>query len=463
MRDRILLVDDEADFAQGLSRLILSEFDEVDVLIAGSGEEALAQLQAVEVHLMITDYRMPAMDGLQLMNSALSRYPELKIIVLTGFGTIEKAVEAVQQGAYDFLTKPVASEQLFRVVQKSLDYIHLVRENRLLKEQIMRSSTAELLGQSSIMDQLKQTIDAVAAADYPVLVTGESGTGKELVSRSIHRCSKRAEGPFVTVNCPAIPDTLLESELFGHRKGAFTGAQSDKTGLLLTAEGGTLHLDEIGDISPAMQTKLLRFLQEGEVRPLGSSETITTDVRIVASTNQDLEHKVEEGTFRADLYYRLNVITIAIPPLAERVDDIPVLVRFFLENSCREMQVAVKDIHREALMYLIGRDWPGNVRELQNYVRRLVVFSGTSDITLETIRLVEMQGDDPLRQNGLEIGSYKEMKALVTDRFSKRYMEQLLENTDGNVSEAARISGLSRPAILKMSKRLGVDIARFRR
>ena len=278
----------------------------------------------------------------------------------------------------------------------------------------------------------------------------------------VHRLSTRAKQSYIAVNCPAIPDSLLESELFGHCRGAFTGAEQDRDGLFLAANHGTLHLDEIGDISPTMQTKLLRFLQEGEVRPVGSTQTLKTDVRIVASTNQPLAQKVEENLFRADLYYRLNVIAITMPPLRERSEDIPLLARYFFEKTLMEMNIKKMTIEPEVLSYFATRDWPGNVRELHNYIRRLVVFSGREIINMTAVQRIDSLGQQlpPLEE---ELGSYKAMKALVADRFSRIYIEQLLTSTSGNVSEASRISGLSRVAIGKLSQRVAtvIDIVKI--
>jgi DNA-binding NtrC family response regulator len=460
-RITVLLVDDQLDFVNGLSRLLLAEFTNLDVLTAEGGKRGLAMMEKSEVHLLITDLQMPEMNGLQLMAEVHRLYPATKVIILTGFGTIEKAVEGVRQGAFDFLTKPVASEQLYRTVSKAVDITQLEAENRRLRKLLAGGGKENLLGESSVMRQVRQSIEAVASTEYPVLIQGESGTGKELASRMVHRLSNRAKKSYIAVNCPTIPDSLLESELFGHCRGAFTGADQDRGGLFLAANHGTLHLDEIGDISPIMQTKLLRFLQEGEVRPVGSTRTLKTDVRIVASTNQPLAQKVEENLFRADLYYRLNVIAITMPPLRERSEDIPLLARYFFEKTLIEMNIKGMTIEPEVLSYFATKDWPGNVRELHNYIRRLVVFSGRENINMTAVQRIDSPGQQlpPLEE---ELGSYKAMKALVADRFSRIYIEQLLTSTSGNVSEASRISGLSRVAIGKLSQRLGIDLSRFR-
>lgn len=460
-RIKLLLVDDEPDFVNGLARLISSEFPEMVISTALGGNEALAALSQESFQLVISDLRMPGMDGLTLTKSIARSHPDTKVIILTGFGTIEKAVEAVKTGSFDFLTKPVSSDQLYSTLEKAIGFIQLENENYRLRQLLDSHITDDLLGESAAMHQVKQSIQAVAVSDYPVLICGESGTGKELAARQVHRLSNRSGKPFLAVNCPAIPDTLLESELFGYRKGAFTGADKDKDGLFRTADKGTLHLDEIGDISQAMQQKLLRFLQEGEIRPVGSTKTLQADVRVIASTNRSLEQKVEENSFRADLYYRLNVVTIRMPSLSERVEDIPLLARCFLDRTLQEMKMDKTTIDPNVLTYLSTREWPGNVRELQNFMRRLVVFSSNGEIVPETVHKAESSAADS-RIVQEELGTYKTMKSAVADRFSKSYFEQLFKETGGNISEAARISGLSRVAIQKLCKRLNIEASKYR-
>ncbi len=459
----VLVVDDEKDFARGLQRLLETHFRDFSVRTAASGAEALRLLAQQTFHVMLTDLRMPQMDGLELLKEALSVSPELSTIILTAFGAIETAVEALKSGAYDFLTKPVEPDQLYHVVEKGLERNRLLRENRRLKELVATRQMA-MLGDSAAMRHLSHSIAAVAQTDYTVLIRGESGTGKELAARLLHASSNRAAGPFVTVNCPAIPEELLESELFGHVKGAFTSADRDRKGLFATADGGTLLLDEIGDISLAMQLKLLRVLQEGEVRPVGSSVSSPVDVRVVASTNQDLEAKVEARSFREDLYYRLNVLNLSLPPLRERKEDIPLLANFFLQQTCEEMRIKEKNLHSDVLGHLSSRSWPGNVRELQNYMRRLAVFCPGSEVTMSSVPLVE--GGVPQPGNGPS-GSdaqlpYKDAKARVVNDFTAGYVCSLLGRTQGNVSEAARVSGLSRVALQKILARLEIDLQQFK-
>jgi len=458
----ILLVDDEPDFVRGIQRLLGTRFPDEDIRTAPSGAAALEQMQAHPCGVVLTDLSMPGMDGVELLRQVLEQWPRTSILLLTAYGTVQTAVEALKSGAYDFLTKPVEPDALFTSVQRGLERSRLLGENARLRGLLARQEGApELIGESPAMLRLKEAAAAVAESDYTVLVRGESGTGKELVSRTVHRLSPRCERPMLSVNCPAIPDHLLESELFGHVKGAFTGADRDRKGIFINAQGGTLLLDEIGDISPALQSKLLRCLQEGEIRPVGSSKNLRVDVRIIASTNQDLENKIRDKSFREDLYYRLNVLTLNVPPLRERMEDVPLLSRHFLARACAEMNRPCKEIAPEALAYLAGRDWPGNVRELQNFIRRLAVFSPRDIIDMTHVRLAEGQ-TVPCRERPDCPGPYKEAKERVIDGFTRAYVRELLEATDGNVSESARISGLSRVALQKILRRLDMDPEQYR-
>jgi len=458
----LLVVDDQADYARGLARLLGNHFTEAQCKTAFSGAEALDLLGRERVSVMITDMRMPGMSGMELLRQALSVEPALSVLVVTGYGSIEVAVEAVKSGAYDFLTKPIDKETLFKAVNWGLERSRLLEESRRLKMSMAGGGLSKaLIGESLAMHRLKESIEAIAGSDYTVLVTGESGTGKELVARTIHNMSPRAGLPLLTVNCPAIPDQLLESELFGHVKGAFSGADRDRTGLLVEAQGGTVLLDEIGDISMNIQTKLLRVLQEKEVRPVGSNKSVQVDVRVIASTNQDLSAKISQGTFREDLLYRLNVLTIQAPPLRQRVEDIPLLASFFLEQARTEMNKEPLALSPESLAYLSARLWPGNVRELQNFMRRLAVFARTDTIGMSLVRLAESAEGVP---NGAQAESlpYKEAKAAVVDDFTASYVREMLKKTGGNISESARLSGLERVSLQKIIRRLGIDAERYR-
>jgi DNA-binding NtrC family response regulator len=458
---RILVLDDERDFARGLCRLIQAEFPDVQAVPAFSGQEGLEELAARGAELMITDLVMPGMDGMTVLRKALEIDPGLSAIMLTAHGAITTAVEAVKSGAYDFLTKPVEPADLIRVLRRGLERSLLSRENARLRE-LIKGGTPSLIGESPAIRRLREAVAAIAQSDYPVLVRGESGTGKEVVVRLVHTLSPRAGKPFLAVNCPAIPENLLESELFGHEKGAFTGADKSRDGLFVAADRGTIHLDEIGDISHNVQTKLLRVLQEHELRPLGSSRTVRVEARVVASTNQDLEAKIAAREFRQDLYYRLNVLTLTVPPLRERLEDVPLLAQFFLKKACDEMRVTSKIATPEVLQWLIQRPWPGNVRELQNIMRRLAVFCNGEMVDMHAVRLAEPAEDDGKIPSPGTVLPYKVAKAKVVDQFTLGYVRELLDSTGGNISEAARQSGLSRVALQKIVGRLDIHPETFR-
>lgn len=455
--EHILIVDDEPDFAHGLARLVSRDFPAASVSVALSGAEALHIIQGSGVALLLTDLRMPDMDGMELMQQAMTVDPTTSVILLTAHGSIETAVAALKNGAYDFLTKPVRREELQRTLNKALERIRILKENKRLRQMMQQGCIErQMIGESPVMQRLKETIAAIAATDYSVLIRGESGTGKELVADMLHRLGSRRERPLVKVNCPSIPDQLLESELFGHVRGAFTGADRTRRGLFMSAQRGTLLLDEIGDIGEALQTKLLRVLQEREIRPVGSSVSTLVDVRIIASTNRALEERIKHGLFREDLFYRLNVLTIHTPPLRERRDDIPLLADHFVAATCRELSSPVKRISPGALACLAGREWPGNVRELQNYIRRLVVFCPGDTIDTAHLRLVDGT-TCPTTAETPSLVPYKEAKGAVVEDFTRRYVEGLLRQTGGNISEAARLSGIERVSLQKILRRLGTS------
>ena len=461
---RVLIVDDQPDFAKGLTRLLAPKLPGAALSCVLSGEAALADLAGAPCDVLVTDLRMPGLSGLDLLGRALALDPKLGVVLLTAHGDIDTAVAALKAGAYDFLTKPVDSEHLARVVAKGLERAALLRENSRLRAAVAAcGAAAGLLGETPPMVQVREALAAVAGSEYTVLIRGESGTGKELAARAIHALSRRAGGPLLSVNCPAIPDQLLESELFGHVRGAFTGAERDRRGLFLSAHGGVIVLDEIGDIPMSVQTKLLRVLQEREVRPVGSSRSVPIDVRILAATNQDLEAKIADKSFREDLYYRLNVLTVRLPPLRERREDIPLLATAFLERACRETGIGDKEFSPEALAALAGRDWPGNVRELFNFVRRLTVFCRGDVIGPAAVAAADPGRAYPAEPEADDLPSpYLEAKARVVDAFTRRYVEQLLGQTRGNVSEAARISGLERVSLQKILRRMGITAEGFR-
>lgn len=457
----ILIVDDEIDFARGLARMLSNGFPNSTVSTANNGAAALELIAQNPVSVMLLDLNMPGLHGLDVVTEVKSRFPAVTIVVLTAHGTVETAVSALKLGAWDFLSKPIRQDELLRAMAKALEHSKLITENQKLRK-IMASSPKmkNMIGDSSVMQELRERIAAIASANYTVLIRGESGTGKEVIAENIHTLSQRSTGPFIKVNCPAIPEQLLESELFGHVKGAFTGATANHKGMFLQAENGTLLLDEVGDLPMGVQAKLLRALQDGEIRPVGSSKSTRINTRILAATNQDLEQKIRQGEFREDLFYRLNVLSIYAPPLRERKNDIPLLGSYFLVQSCAEMGFADKQFSPAALAAITQYDWPGNVRELQNFIRRQVVFS--HDEVIETLHFSE-EVQMSTQPEASTMVSYKDAKNNLLDSFTRNYMKQILEQTNGNISEAARLCGLERVSMQKILRRLEFDCTNFKR
>jgi DNA-binding NtrC family response regulator len=378
--------------------------------------------------------------------------------MMTAFGNIDLAVQSIKQGAFDFISKPFEMPDLIELLHSGLKRSRL-RNRKSLSPR--HSGLADLIGKTRPMQELFALISSIAPTDYSVLIRGESGTGKELVARSIHNLSPRKDREFITVNCPALPEHLLESELFGYKKGAFTGALQDKKGLFQEAHGSSILLDEIADIPIPVQTKLLRVLQEQEIRPLGSNKNTPVDVRILSTTNQDLEQKLQDKTFREDLFFRLNVVTIKTPALEEIKDDIPLMVDFFIQQTCAEMDIPPKPFSPGAIERLKHRAWPGNVRELQNVVRRALIFSTENEVTPGDITQVET--NEQKRENSVEnprgegLEPYNQAKERVLQKFSAEYVEHLMQETGGNISQAAKLGGLSRVALQKILRRTGVD------
>ena len=372
----LILIAEDEDLMRAILTRLLEEAGYRTVAVSDA-ETALERFASEDVALTLTDIRMAGLDGLALLDRLKDIDAEALVIVMTAYSSVDSAVAALRKGAYDYITKPFVNEDLLQSVKNALRQRELFRENRQLRRELdRRYSFSEIIGTSEALQAVFRLVEKVAGTNTNILIEGESGTGKELIARAIHHNSLRADRPFVPLNCGALPETLLESELFGHTKGAFTGAQTAKLGLFRSAEGGTVLLDEVGEISPAMQVRLLRALQEHEVTPLGSSVAVPFDARIICATNRDLEKEVSEGRFREDLFYRLNVIEIHLPPLRERREDIPLLVRHFIMRTAREQQREEKGVEQAAMSALINYRWPGNVRELQNAVERAFTLSG---------------------------------------------------------------------------------------
>ena len=441
----IMVVDDDPDI-----RLILEDRLEAlnyRVETAANGGEALDKVAEAEPDLMFLDLQMPGMDGFQVLRK-LKDHSDLAIIIITAFGTIEKAVEAIKEGAFDFITKPFSPEHLDLVIKKALECKALRQENFYLKSEI-NAAAVEIVGKNPKLQNAIEIAKKVAATSSTVLLLGESGSGKEVFARSIHRWSPRAQGPFVVVNCVALRDELLESELFGHEKGAFTGAHEIRKGKLEIANGGTVFLDEIGDFKPDLQAKLLRVIQEREFERVGGNKNIHVDIRIIAATNRDLQQDVQEGRFREDLFFRLNVVAISLPPLREKKEDIPLLADLFLRRCCRVLKKPLLKLSAEAMDHLMAYHWPGNVRELANLIERAAILVKGTEIMPEDLPL--------LRTKYSSAGSIQENNYHAAIRsYQKEVIRQALQSTDGNQAKAARLLGLQRTYLSRLIRKLSI-------
>ncbi len=431
----VLIVEDEKNTREGLERALRRHYH---ILLADSGERALHLLNESSVQVILSDLRLPGMDGLTLIKQALTHPSQPICVLLTAYGSIEVAVEAMKAGADDFLTKPVNLDQLELVLQRALRARQLESDNRDLRQQLNSKYGLEaIIGQTAVMEEMFRLIKQVAPARATVLIQGESGTGKELVARAIHGLSSVAKGPFIAVHCAALPQTLLESELFGHEKGAFTGALERRRGRFELAAGGTLFLDEISEIDPTLQVKLLRVLEERKFERVGGQETLEADIRLITATNRDLAQRTQAGHFRQDLFFRLNVVTITIPPLRERSPDIPLLTQAFLAELARENKKDFKDITPEAMHALMAYAWPGNVRELRNVVERMVVLARGNKLTLRDLP-AEIREQSPARRGaGLSA-------ATSLEEASRQLIRAALETHKGNRTRAAQQLGISR-------------------
>lgn len=432
-RHNILLVDDDPDLLKLLS--IRLESAGYHVALANSAEQALAYIALARPWVVITDLRMAGMDGMALFQHLHSQDPSLPVIVLTAHGTIPDAVQATQQGVFGYLTKPFDARELLHLLKRA---VALTQSGESAADQPDESWRKEIVTASPLMDSLLSEAHLLADSEASVLIQGESGTGKEVLARAIHQAGPRADRPFVAINCSAIPEQLLESELFGHAKGAFTGAVSSHQGLFMAADGGTLFLDEIGDMPQALQAKLLRVLQEREIRPIGSNSTLPVDVRIISATHRNLGEAVEHERFREDLYYRLNVVTLSLPSLRQRREDIPLLTRHFLDQQPAKRRE--KAFTQEAMEMLIAYDWPGNIRQLQNVVDQCSVLCSTA---LISAALVARALRD--KESGQDL-SYANAK----QQFEREYLIRLLKITDGQVTKAARLAGRNRTEFYRL-------------
>ncbi|HNZ04495.1 MAG TPA: sigma-54 dependent transcriptional regulator [Myxococcota bacterium] len=440
-RPRLLIVDDEMGALNSLVDIFQTE--NFDVVAADSAESALEVFRSQEFDVVLTDLRMGALDGMDLLKAVKTFRPDVEVVIMTAFGTIEKAVEAMREGAYDFVQKPLKRPLVVRSVTRAAEKAGLMAENRSLRAQIeAMSGEHKLIGTSAAIHKVMETVGQVAPASTTVLVLGESGTGKELVAREIHRRSDRTSGPFVAINCAAIPDTLLESELFGHERGAFTGAFARREGRFKMADGGTLLLDEIGELNPLMQVKLLRVLQEGEFERLGGTQTLKVNVRLVASTNRNLKEMVGAGTFRADLYYRLNVISIVLPPLRERLEDVPLLAQHFLTRYAEKNRKNIRAISREATDLMMTYDWPGNVRELENTIEHAVVLTRGDTIRAEDLPDLVASDSSVKQYLTIQLGT-------PLEEIEQQVIQQTLRITQNNKRLAAQLLGIATRTIYR--------------
>ncbi len=462
MKRTLLVVDDEKDMRQLLERSLAPDLD-CKVVSAPSGEAALKLLSEKIFDLVLADIKMPGMDGLELLELIKRTTPDQTVVMMTAYGSIEAAVEAVKNGAYDFITKPFDHDALVVRLEKALERSHLLKENiRLTQACGQMVAFQDLVGNSTGMKQVYETIKTVANTDLTVLITGESGTGKDLTARAVHALSPRRHGPFVAVNCPTVPEHILESELFGYKKGAFTHATQNKIGLFQEARNGSIFLDEIGDINPTIQTKLLRVLQEKEIKPLGDTKTVSVDVRILASTNRDLEKKIRDGEFREDFFYRINVLPIRLPPLRERTEDIPLIVNHLMEKHCSELNKPLKRLAPELLEIFMKRSWPGNVREMENMILQGILFSSEEAITPKDMRFdTEPKADTPVA-GGFDRLPYKQAKEASLREFNAHYIGNLLSVNEGNVTRAAKACGLERQALQQVMRRYGISAEAYR-
>ena len=448
MSARLLVADDDAVARDLLGEVLTGEGYEVRA--AADGAEALTICATNVIDLALVDLRMPGLDGLTVLRRIADLRPDVPVVILTAFATMDTAIAAIRAGAYDYLSKPFRMEEIRLVVRRALEARRLARENQHYREELKeRYRVDNLVGQSPAMVAVYKLIARVAPLDMTVLVFGETGTGKELVARAIHYAGPRGHRPFVVVDCSTLPDTLFESELFGHVRGAFTGAVATRRGLLEAADGGTVLIDEIGELSAALQAKLLRVLQDHAVRRLGDNESIPIDVRVIAATHRDLRERVASDAFREDLYYRLNVVTITLPPLRERLDDLPLLARHFLDKHAQAAGKVITGFARETLQTLCAHRWPGNVRELEHAIERAVALGSTP---------VLVPDDLPSDVRGVPaVGSLAPPQPMTLDEMKEWYVETVLRQVRGNKVRAAEILGIDRRTLYRMIRRSASD------
>ena len=448
MGRRVMVVDDERGVRAALQQLL--EYEGIEVKSVSSGDQALKSYPEFSPHLVLLDVKMAGLDGLETLRKLRDIDPRAQVVMISGHGTIQTAVEATQQGAYEFLEKPLDTERMLLTLKHAFERVDLEAENERLRSRV--EDRYEIVGSSRVIREVLSVIEKVARTPSRVLIAGENGSGKELVARAIHRLSPRAEKPFVEVNCAAIPSELIESELFGHMKGSFTGAIQDRPGKFEQADGGTLFLDEVGDMSPAAQAKVLRVLQEGLVTRIGATKQIKVDVRVIAATNKDLEEEISGGRFREDLYYRLNVVPIQVPPLRSRVEDIPALVGRFVADLAKGSAVVRKEFSDEVLTALAARDWPGNVRELRNAVERLLILSTGAVVSRADVERLIGESHGAAVGDLMNCATFESFK----QEAERAFLSAKLAENGWNVSETARLLEMPRSNLYKKIEKYGL-------
>lgn len=466
MKPRILIVDDEVRMQRILEINLSPKYE---VVTSGNGEEALRVVRTQSISLMLTDLKMPGKNGMELLQEVRKVRSDLPVIIMTAYGTVESAVQAMKEGATDYILKPIKIDEMEMLIEKALTVSRLQAENRDLRQELKTIyGPGNIVGNHPAMQRVIQLIHQVAGTKTTVLVQGESGTGKELVARAIHYESDRSSKPFVVINCAAIPSTLLESELFGYEKGAFTGASKTKKGRLELADKGTLFLDEIGEMPRELQVKILRVLEEQKFQHVGGTEDIEVDNRIIAATNKDLKQAVEAGIFREDLYYRLKVITLSIPPLREKKEDIPLLVEHFLRKHREVQKKNVSGVSEEALRLLMDYPWPGNIRELENVLLRAIVLCPSNCIEAEDLP-AELQREGERREGKVPVDrqELKRMKRLaqqkIKEEMEKKFIEEALKRGEGNVLRSAEMVGMDRRQFQNLIKKYGISSKEFKK
>ena len=456
-KKRLLIIDDEANMRHMLSTVLKKAGYQVET--AADGAEGLEMIQQSQYDFILCDIKMPKMDGMKFLKLSRDRIAAATVIMMSAYGSIDTAIEAMKSGAYDYISKPFKTDEVYLTLKKAEERESLKAENRLLKERIQKIAGdynfGKMVAKSKAMQSVFQLASKVAQYKTTVLIVGDSGTGKELIARGIHYGGMRAIGPLIPVNCGGIPESLLESELFGYKKGAFTGADRNKNGLFQEAEGGTIFLDEIGELPLSLQVKLLRVLQENEVRPVGDSKSLQIDVRVIAATSKNLEEEVRKGSFREDLYYRLNVMTVKIPPLCERTEDIPILCKHFIGRFNEILDKDISGLAPDAMARLLEYHWPGNVRQLENVIERAMVIADDSLLLPEHFAAELIQKDRHTPQDTLIEGlSLKDAQKVV----EKKLITQALDETGGNRTRAARLLEISHPSLLTKIKAYGIDL-----